>query len=118
MTCRSLITPSLSQITGQISPIRLPDPSEASTRDVVTILGWGKQADTGGVSPDLKFVEVRLTDVSNLVSDLTGLQVSRISEAACSEYYGPLAPGVECVTGPSTCQVTRDDDDDTSWLIV
>ena len=36
-------------------------------------------------------------------------QVSRISEAACSEYYGPLGPGVGCVEGPSTCQVTTDD---------
>lgn len=79
----------MSQISSLISPISLPEPGQTPTSDVVTILGWGKQGDTGGVSPDLKYV-----------------QVSRISSGACSEYYGPLAPGTECVTGPSTCQVT------------
>lgn len=89
MTCRPLITPSLSQITSQISPIRLPAPSEASTSDVVTILGWGKRADTGGVSPDLKYVEVQLTDVSGLVSDLMAYR--------CRGYPRPPAPSI---TGP------------------
>ena len=35
------------------------------------------------------------------------VQVSRVTEAVCSEYYGDLAPGTQCVLGPSTCQVTQ-----------
>ena len=35
------------------------------------------------------------------------VQVSRVTEAVCSGYYGDLAPGTECVLGPSTCQVTQ-----------
>ena len=53
--------PSVSQFTSRISPISLPDPDQAEASDMVTILGWGQQADTGGVSPDLKYVEVRVT---------------------------------------------------------
>ena len=50
----------MSQITSLISPISLPDP-EPDTSEV-TILGWGKTGDTGGgVSPDLKYVEVSST---------------------------------------------------------
>ena len=41
-------------------------PGQTPTSDVVTILGWGKQGDTGGVSPDLKYVEVSLP---SMVSD-------------------------------------------------
>ena len=42
-----------------MSPVPLPGPGarlEAGTE--VTILGWGKEADTGGVSPDLNYVQV------------------------------------------------------------
>ena len=53
--------PSVSQISSLISPISLPEPGQTPTSDVVTILGWGKQGDTGGVSPDLKYVEVSLS---------------------------------------------------------
>ena len=50
----------MSQITSLISPISLPD-HESDTSEV-TILGWGKTGDTGGgVSPDLKYVEVSST---------------------------------------------------------
>ena len=51
----------MSQISSLISPIRLPEPGQTPTSDVVTILGWGKQGDTGGVSPDLKYVEVSVS---------------------------------------------------------
>ena len=42
-----------------MSPVPLPGPGarlEAGTE--VTILGWGKEADTGGGSPDLNYVQV------------------------------------------------------------
>ena len=89
-----------------MSPVPLPGPGarlEAGTE--VTILGWGKEADTGGVSPDLNYVQVPCWCSYRGLSSAHFPKVAAISDAACSAYYGPLGEGVGCVQGPSTCQV-------------
>jgi len=75
------------EFTDYISPICLPTAEDkVDPGDLVTIIGWGKQSDTGSVSSSLQFVQVPV-----------------LSEDVCEGVYGDLGPGVGCVQGPSTC---------------
>ena len=60
--------------------------------DLVTIVGWGKESDTGSISSALNYKEAPV-----------------ISNKLCGAVYGGLADGVGCVDGPTSCNVSTDD---------
>ena len=60
-----------------------------SDGDLVTIVGWGKESDSGSVSLSLNYKEAPV-----------------ISHYECSAVYGDLGDGVGCVDGPTTCNVS------------
>ena len=77
------------QFTDLISPICLPAAGDvAEADDLVTVLGWGKQSDSGAMSSNLKYVEVPV-----------------ISDDQCEAVFGPQGDGTGCIEGPSTCNV-------------
>ena len=73
-----------------ISPICLPAAGDVTTADdLVTVLGWGKESDSGSISSNLKYVEVAV-----------------ISDEQCEEVFGAQGDGTGCIEGPSTCNVS------------
>ena len=80
------------QFTDFISPICLPEIGDTVTDGIlVTIVGWGKESDTGSISSSLNYKEAPV-----------------ISDTVCGAVYGDLSDGVGCVDGPTTCNVSAD----------